>query len=96
MDKSSLLKLLTGTCNNWTQKCMHALIHTHTHTHTHTHRHLEWHNLEATVRGDNSIEVRNVVNDAREQLEFHERIIKTSLGWGHLVVTMATQCYIYK
>ena len=28
--------------------------------------------------------------------EFHDRIIKASLAWGHLVVTTASQCYVYK
>ena len=59
-------------------------------------RHLEWHNLEAVVNEDNSIDVREVTTDAREHLEFHDWIVKTSLGWGHLVVTTSTQCYIYK
>ena len=53
---------------------MHTLTHTHTHTpthtytHTHTCRHLEWHNLEATVNENNTIDVRDVTNNAREHL----------------------------
>lgn len=58
-------------------------------------RHLEWNNLEATVNGDNSIDVRDVTNESKEHLEFHDRVIKTSLAWGHLIVTTPTQCYIY-
>ena len=54
----------------------HAHTHTHTHTHTPTHtyththtcRHLEWHNLEATVNENNTIDVRDVTNNAREHL----------------------------
>ncbi len=45
---------------------------------------------------DNTVDVRDVTTDAREHLEFSERIIKTSLGWGHLIVTTSTQAYIYK
>lgn len=59
-------------------------------------RHLEWRNLEAIVNGDSSIDINNVTNGAKEHLDFHDRIIKVSLGWGHLIVTMPTQCYIYK
>ena len=59
-------------------------------------RHLEWGNLEAVVNGDGSIDINNVTNDAREHLEFHDRIVKVSLGWGHLIVTTPTQCFIYK
>lgn len=58
-------------------------------------RHLEWHNLEATVNENNTIDVRDVTNDAREHLEFHDRVIKASLSWGHLVVTTPLQCYIF-
>ena len=70
--------------------------HAHTHTHTHTHRHLEWHHLEAVVNGDNTVDVKDVTNDAKEHLEFQDRIIKASLGWGHLIVTTSTQCFIFK
>ncbi|XP_064394634.1 intraflagellar transport protein 80 homolog [Halichondria panicea] len=58
-------------------------------------RHLEWDSLEACVNHDNTVDVRDVTTDAREHLEFSERIIKTSLGWGHLIVTTSTQAYIY-
>ena len=59
-------------------------------------RHLEWRHLEATVNADNTVDVRDVTNDAKEHLEFQDRIIKASLGWGHLIVTTSTQCYIFK
>ena len=59
-------------------------------------RYLEWGRLEARVNQDNSVDVREVTTDAREHLEFHDRVIKASLGWGHLIVTTSTQAYIYK
>ena len=59
-------------------------------------RHLEWNNLEAVVNSDCSIDINNVTNDAKEHLDFHDRIVKVSIGWGHLIVTTPTQCYIYK
>ena len=59
-------------------------------------RHLEWRHLEATVNADTTVDVKDVTNDAKEHLEFQDRIIKASLGWGHLIVTTSTQCYIFK
>ncbi|KAL5476125.1 hypothetical protein EMCRGX_G026033 [Ephydatia muelleri] len=58
-------------------------------------RHLEWHNLEAHVNEDNTISVKDITNDSKESLEFHDRIVKVSLAWGHLLVTTPLQCYIY-
>ncbi|XP_066266233.1 intraflagellar transport protein 80 homolog [Branchiostoma lanceolatum] len=58
-------------------------------------RRLEWKNYEATVTDRKSIQVRNVMDDAREKLDFRDRIIKTSLAFGHLVVATTSQCYVY-
>ena len=61
-----------------------------------SHRHLEWQHLEGVVNGNNSIDINNVSNGAKEHLDFHDRIVKVSLGCEHLIVTTPTQCYIYK
>ncbi|XP_070538600.1 intraflagellar transport protein 80 homolog [Ptychodera flava] len=58
-------------------------------------RRLEWKNYEVVVASRKSIQVREVLNDAKEKLEFRDRIIKTALGWEHLVVATSSQCYIY-
>jgi intraflagellar transport protein 80 len=58
-------------------------------------RHLEWHNLEAVVGEDNIIRVKDVLTDAEERLELHDRIVKVSLGWGHLVAITPLQGFIY-
>ncbi|KAI8515118.1 Intraflagellar transport protein 80 [Branchiostoma belcheri] len=58
-------------------------------------RRLEWKNYEVTVADRKSIQVRNVMDDAREKLDFRDRIIKTSLAFGHLVVATTSQCYVY-
>ena len=42
------------------------------------------------------ITVRNVTNDATDQLEFRDRVVKMSLGFGHLVVSTVSQCYVYR
>lgn len=41
-------------------------------------------------------QVRNVMNDAVDVLEFRDRVIKASLAYGHLVVATSLQCYVYK
>ncbi|XP_018019947.1 intraflagellar transport protein 80 homolog [Hyalella azteca] len=56
---------------------------------------LEWHNYEATVISRTAIALRNVNNDAKEQLELRDRIIKVSLAYGHLIVVTASQVYVY-
>lgn len=43
-----------------------------------------------------SFQVRNVLNDAVDVLEFRDRVIKASLAHGHLVVTTSLQCYVYR
>eukprot|EP00057_Strongylocentrotus_purpuratus_P035142 XP_797867.3 PREDICTED: intraflagellar transport protein 80 homolog [Strongylocentrotus purpuratus] len=58
-------------------------------------RRLEWKNFEVVVTSIKSINVRNVTNDAKEKLEFRDRIIKTALSYDHLVVATASQCYVY-
>jgi len=55
----------------------------------------EWKNFEAVVTEQKHIKVRDVTLDSKENLDFRDRIIKVSLGHGHLVVTTSSQCYIY-
>ena len=45
--------------------------------------------------GRKTIALRNVTNDAWEQLEFRDRIIQLALGYNHLVVATTSQCYVY-
>ncbi|KAF6119973.1 hypothetical protein HJG60_010329 [Phyllostomus discolor] len=40
-------------------------------------------------------EVRNVLNDAVDLLEFRDRVIKASLNYAHLVVSTSLQCYVF-
>ncbi|XP_059177555.1 intraflagellar transport protein 80 homolog [Physella acuta] len=56
---------------------------------------LEWKNYEATLVASKQIHVRNVMNDAKEKLDFRDRVIKLSLGYSHLIVATSSQCYIY-
>ncbi|XP_064639074.1 intraflagellar transport protein 80 homolog isoform X2 [Lineus longissimus] len=58
-------------------------------------RRLEWRNFEVTVTGNKTIQVKNVLNDVLDKLDFRDRIIKVSIAFSHLVVTTASQCYVY-
>lgn len=59
--------------------------------------HLSWTHLFClTVLSFFFSQVRNVMNDAVDVLEFRDRVIKASLAYGHLVVATSLQCYVYK
>ncbi|CAL8349323.1 unnamed protein product [Arctogadus glacialis] len=55
----------------------------------------EWRHVVVTLIKRRSMQVRNVLNDAVDLLEFRDRVIKASLAHGHLVVTTSLQCYVY-
>ncbi|XP_071377336.1 intraflagellar transport protein 80 homolog [Centroberyx affinis] len=58
-------------------------------------QHWEWKSFVITLTKRRTMQVRNVVNDAVDVLEFRDRVIKASLAHGHLVVTTSLQCYVY-
>lgn len=58
-------------------------------------RRLEWKNLELTISQRKTILVKDVSSDAKENLDFRDRVIKASLAFNHLVVTTSSQCYLY-
>ncbi|XP_072557690.1 intraflagellar transport protein 80 homolog isoform X1 [Paramormyrops kingsleyae] len=58
-------------------------------------RRWSWRSYEVTLTKRRTMQVRNVVNDAVDILEFRDRVIKASLSHDHLVVTTSLQCYIY-
>uniref|UniRef100_A0A1A8F3D9 Intraflagellar transport 80 homolog n=2 Tax=Nothobranchius korthausae TaxID=1143690 RepID=A0A1A8F3D9_9TELE len=58
-------------------------------------QHWEWKNFVITLTKRRSMEVKNVLNDAVDILEFRDRIIKASLAYDHLVVATSLQCYVY-
>uniref|UniRef100_A0A8C5DF42 Intraflagellar transport 80 homolog (Chlamydomonas) n=1 Tax=Gouania willdenowi TaxID=441366 RepID=A0A8C5DF42_GOUWI len=59
-------------------------------------QHWEWKNFIITLTKRRTMQVRNVMNDAVDVLEFRDRVIKSSLAYGHLVVATSLQCYVYK
>eukprot|EP00126_Sphaerothecum_destruens_P002345 Sdes_comp15780_c0_seq1m4841 len=56
---------------------------------------LVWKNIDAVVVESNRILVKDVLTTARENLEFRDPIIKTSLNFGYLIVATSSQCIIY-
>lgn len=58
-------------------------------------QHWEWRNFVITLTKRRTMQVRNVLNDAVDILEFRDRVIKASLAYGHLVVATSLQCYVY-
>ncbi|XP_053315521.1 intraflagellar transport protein 80 homolog [Spea bombifrons] len=58
-------------------------------------QHWEWNNFEVTLIKRRAMQVRNVINDAVDLLEFRDRVIKASLNYGHLVVSTSLQCYVF-
>jgi len=59
-------------------------------------RRLEWKNFEVVVSSSKLINVRNVMNDAKEKLDFRDRVIKISIGFKYMIVVTSSQCYIYR
>uniref|UniRef100_A0AAR2IHX4 Intraflagellar transport 80 homolog (Chlamydomonas) n=1 Tax=Pygocentrus nattereri TaxID=42514 RepID=A0AAR2IHX4_PYGNA len=55
----------------------------------------EWRNFEVTLTKRRAMQVRNVLNDAVDILDFRDRVIKASLAHGHLVVATSLQCSVY-
>ncbi|KAM4743150.1 intraflagellar transport protein 80 homolog isoform 2-T2 [Anableps anableps] len=58
-------------------------------------QHWEWKNFVITLTKRRTMQVRNVLNDAVDVLEFRDRVIKASLAFDHLVVATSLQCYVY-
>ncbi|CAM9606713.1 unnamed protein product [Chrysoparadoxa australica] len=59
-------------------------------------RSLEWENYEAILTDSKTIRVQDVGSETCEELDFpRDRVVEMSLGYGHLVVATATQCFIY-
>eukprot|EP01059_Diplonema_ambulator_P004837 TRINITY_DN14578_c0_g1_i2.p1 TRINITY_DN14578_c0_g1~~TRINITY_DN14578_c0_g1_i2.p1 ORF type:complete len:485 (+),score=197.54 TRINITY_DN14578_c0_g1_i2:173-1456(+) len=59
-------------------------------------RKLSYNKFEVSLREANRIRVYDVLTDSAEELEHRDKIIKMSLGYGHLIVATTTQCVIYE
>ncbi|KAJ1558255.1 Intraflagellar transport protein 80 [Nowakowskiella sp. JEL0078] len=60
-----------------------------------TDRRYEWKNHEVILLDDKKVKVIDVLQGNSELLDFRDRIIKVSLGFGHLIVATSSQCYVY-
>ena len=64
-------------------------------------RAVEWDNIEAVLKSSRLIEVNDFIGGTTDKLEFNaagqgtNRVVEMALGYGHLVVSTTTQCYIY-
>ena len=61
-------------------------------------RTVEWKNIEVTLTESNTIRVLDALNEEglrEDSVDFRDRVIEMSIGFDHLVVATATQCYIY-
>lgn len=56
---------------------------------------LEWGKISANLEEGTRIKVRDILSETVEDLDFRDRVIKMSLGYGYLVVVTATQVCIY-
>merc|ERR1719191_1258473 len=59
-------------------------------------RALTWQNTDVTLDENNTILVRDVLNETAEELDFRDRVIDIALGFGALVVTTNNQCLVYQ
>ncbi|XP_066203774.1 intraflagellar transport protein 80 homolog isoform X3 [Saccopteryx leptura] len=55
----------------------------------------EWKHFQVTLTKRRTMQVRNVLSDAVDLLEFRDRVIKASLNYAHLVVSTSLQCYVF-
>lgn len=58
-------------------------------------REIFYKNLKATATGRRLIEIKDIINNTTDTLDFSERIIKWELGFGHLVVATTNQLHIF-
>eukprot|EP00744_Colponema_vietnamica_P004654 GILI01006912.1.p1 GENE.GILI01006912.1~~GILI01006912.1.p1 ORF type:complete len:758 (-),score=200.90 GILI01006912.1:92-2365(-) len=58
-------------------------------------RQLSWKNIEVRLDENNKVHVQDVLNETNEELDFRDRVIDMSIGFGYLVVVTALQCHIY-
>ncbi|KAF4653736.1 Intraflagellar transport protein 80, partial [Perkinsus chesapeaki] len=54
-----------------------------------------WLNVEAVMTDANTVVVKDHLAATTEEIDFNDRVTDLSIGYGHLVVTTASQCFIY-
>ncbi|KAI1287248.1 Intraflagellar transport protein 80 -like protein [Halotydeus destructor] len=59
-------------------------------------RRLEWKSYEILASGRKVVQVKNVLTNVQEELEFRENVIKFSMEFDHLLALTTSQCHIYR
>jgi intraflagellar transport protein 80 len=55
----------------------------------------EWQNISVLLKDTHRVLVHDILGEMEEELDFRDRVINLSIGYGHLVVTTSLQCCIY-
>ena len=58
-------------------------------------RQIAYKNWEVNLNDENLIQVTDIVNEIHEELSFKDRVVNMSMSYNDLIITTATQCYIY-
>lgn len=60
-------------------------------------RQAQWKNYVAILDGTNKIKLQDILKEDQvpEELDFRDKVINMSIGYGYLIVATATQCFIY-
>lgn len=58
-------------------------------------RKLQWQNVEVESVDPCKVRAWNCSDETMEELDFRDRVLEMSLGFGHLILATATQCHIY-
>jgi len=56
---------------------------------------LEDGHMRCCLEDDKRMVVQDILSETTDELEFRDKVVKTSLGFGHLVVCTSTQCHVY-
>ena len=55
----------------------------------------EWGNMEATVEDECRVKVLDVQSETTEDLDFKDKVVNLSIGYGYLIVATCTTCQIF-
>ena len=59
-------------------------------------RTVEWKQYEVTLTTEDTVRVRDISLNSKEQLDFRDHVVKMAMGHAHLVVATVTQCFAYR
>jgi intraflagellar transport protein 80 len=59
-------------------------------------RTISWQNIDVTLDEQNTVVIHDILSETKEELDFRDRVIDMSLGYGALVLTTNSQCMVYQ